>query len=308
LLRDLLRSHPGVTIAPESHFIPRFYRAYGDPSSDEEAWRIARSILKTPRVGLWQIAAQPSDFAGCRSFSQVTSRLFEIWARKEGRPRWGDKTPHYVGEIPLLIELFPDAQVIHIIRDGRDVALSWLRTQFEPRNLYTAARMWKEMVTKGRRDGAVLSGHCYMELRYETLLAEPEATMREVCEFLNEPWDPAVLSPSSIDAKFVPGNRAIAGAVLQGDIVRDNAGKWRAGMSLSQRSLFESVAGDLLRELDYPVEDFARPLSRGMEILLATDHRLRVLASGLWKLHRPRRRRAMISRAGTMLRRLLRSL
>jgi hypothetical protein len=306
LLRDLLRSHPGITIPPESHFIPRFYRAYGHPSSDEEAWRIARSILKTPRVALWQITAQPRDFACCRSFNEVTSRLFEIWARKEGKPRWGDKTPHYVRDIPLLLRLFPDAQVIHVIRDGRDVALSWLRTQFEPRNLYMAARMWKEMVTQGRRDGALLPARSYMELSYETLLAQPEATMRGVCRFLNEPWDSAVLSLNSLDVMLGWKNRAITRVALQGNIVRDNSGKWRDGMTLRQRALVESVAGDLLKELGYPLEGLALPLSRGTEILLETDHRLRFLASNLWKLRRSRHRRAAISRAGTMLRRLLR--
>jgi hypothetical protein len=257
-------------------------------------------------VSLWQIVAQPLDFAGCRSFSEVTSRLFEIWARKEGKPRWGDKTPHYVRDIPLLIQLYPGAQVIHVIRDGRDVALSWLRTQFEPRNLYMSARMWKEMVTKGRRDGAVLPGRSYMELSYESLLAQPEVTMRGVCQFLNEPWDSAVLSLNRLDVMPGRKNRAITSVALQDNIVRDNAGKWRDGMTLRERTLVESVAGDLLRELGYPLEGLALPLSRGTGILLETDHRLRVLASDLWKLRRSRRRRAAISRAGTMLRRLLR--
>ena len=306
LLRDLLRSHPGITIAPESHFIPRFYLSYGDPSSDQEAWRIARSILKTRRVGLWQIVAQPTDFIGCRSFSEVTTRLFELWAREKGKPRWGDKTPHYVRHIPLLIQLFPDAQVIHVVRDGRDVALSWLRTRFEPRNLYKAARLWKEMATKGRRDGATLPADSYLEVRYETLLADPEATMRGVCQFLNEPWEPAVLTPSRFDVMFGKKSRVRTDAALHRDIVRDNAGKWRAAMSLRQRALFESVAGDLLGELDYPLEGLARPLSRGTEILLETDHRLRFLASNLWKLRRPHRRRAAVSFAGTLLRRVLR--
>jgi hypothetical protein len=153
----LLFSHPSIAIPGESHFIPRFYRAFGDPSSDTEAWRLARRILANPRVAAWGITPQEHDFAGCRSFSAVTRRLFEIWAEKQGKPRWGDKTPHYVLDIGLLIRLFADAQVVHIIRDGRDVALSWLRTRFEPRNLYVAARMWAEMVAKGRREGRLVS-------------------------------------------------------------------------------------------------------------------------------------------------------
>lgn len=296
LLRDLLRSHPNLTIAPESHFIPRFYRAFGDPSSDDQAWQLARRILKTPRVALfWRITAEQRDFAGCRSFSAVTRRLFEIWAAKEGKPRWGDKTPHYVRDIPLLLRLFPEALVIHIVRDGRDVALSWLRTRFEPRNLYVAALLWKEMVTRGRRDGALLPPGIYLEVRYEALVAEPEATMRSVCEFLHEPYDPAVLSPSRIALPPWLAARQQSKLALAGSIVKDSAGRWRSGMSARQRALFESVAGDLLGELGYPVEGFARQLSRGEKLLWEADHQLRFLARSLWRLRKPFHRHAALS-------------
>jgi len=307
LLRDLLRSHPNLTFPPESHFIPRFYRAFGDPSSDEQAWQLARRILKSPRVALlWRITAEKRDFAGCRSFSGVTRRLFEIWAGKDGKPRWGDKTPHYVRDIPLLLRLFPEAQVIHIVRDGRDVALSWLRTRIEPRNLYVAARMWKEMVTQGRHDGALLRPGAYFELRYETLLTEPEATMRSVCEFLIEPYDAVVLSPNRI----APGRRRHAiepgSPALACIIVRNNAGGWRSGMSLRQRVLFESVAGGLLSELGYPVEGLAGTLSRGERLLWEADHQARFLARTLWKLCRPYRRRAVASFGWAIVRSFLR--
>lgn len=198
LLRDLLRAHPNLTFPEESHFIARFYRAYGDPSSDRQAWKLARRILRTVQVGTWGIDLEARDFAGCRSFSEVVRRVFAAWARREGKPRWGDKTPHYVHEIPLLLELFPEAQIIHIVRDGRDVALSWLKKRFEPQNLYKAAQLWVDMVSRGRSDGSLLPASVYHEVRYETLLAQPEQTMRQVCDFLKEPFDPAVLSPNRI--------------------------------------------------------------------------------------------------------------
>jgi hypothetical protein len=307
LLRDLLRSHPNLTFPPESHFIPRFYRAYGEPCSGEEAWRLARRILNNPRISMqWGIAPEQSDFAGCRSFSEVTRRLFEIWAAQEGKARWGDKTPHYVRDIPLLLRLFPDAQVIHIVRDGRDVALSWLRARFEPCNLYVAARMWKEMVTKGRRDGASLPPETYLELRYETLLAEPEATMRNVCAFLNEPYCAAVLSLNRIPPepwRDIPGPKSPAFA---NGIVRDNGGRWRSGMSLGQKALFESVAGALLAELGYPVEGLARTLSRGETLFWEAGHQTCFVARTLWRLRRLYFRRAARSLGWAMLRRCLR--
>ncbi|MGO9012164.1 MAG: sulfotransferase family protein [Bryobacteraceae bacterium] len=304
LLRDLLRSHPNLTFPPESRFIPRLYRAFGDPSSDEQAWQLAGRILKTPRLALrWGITVHERDFAGCRSFSEVTRRLFEIWAAKEGKPRWGDKTPHYVRNIPLLLRLFPEAQVIHIVRDGRDVVLSWLRTRLEPGNLYVAARLWKEMVKQGRQDGALLPSGTYFELRYETLLAEPEATMRSVCEFLGEPYAAVVLFPNRITLELRRTARELSDPAFADSIVSDNAGAWRSGMSLRERTLFESVAGGLLSELGYPVEGLARPLSRGEKLLREADHQMRFLARSLWRLRRPSQRRAVLSFGWAMVRR-----
>jgi hypothetical protein len=72
----------------------------------------------------------------------------------------------------LLAELLPTARIIHIHRDGRDVALSWMATGFGPANAYTAATAWKSLVAAGRRDGSAHSDS-YLDVRYETLLSEP---------------------------------------------------------------------------------------------------------------------------------------
>jgi len=304
LVRDLLRSHPNVTIAPETHFIPIFYRAFAEPASSQEVWQLARRILGSPRVARWwRISAAQPDFAACRTFSDVTRRVFELWAAKEGKPRWGDKTPHYVREIPLLLRLFPDAQIVHIVRDGRDVALSWVETRFEPGNLYVAARMWNEMVTKGRQDGTLLPPGSYLELRYESLLAEPEATMRSLCAFLNEPFDPAVLTPNRIawDSNGAP--TWTRGPDFRVRIVGGNAGGWRSRMSLRRRTLFESVAGGLLSELGYPVEGLARKISPGEKLLWETAHMMQSLSRKLRRLRRPSWRRTAFSLAWATLRR-----
>jgi len=93
---------------------------------------------------------------------------------------------------------------------------------------------------------------------------------------------------------------------LTGVILRDNAGKWKSRMSLRQRTLFESVAGDLLDELGYPVEGLARRLSRGEKMVRVADHRLRSLAGTLWKMRRPYYRRLKAASAWARLRAFLR--
>ena len=146
------------------------------------------------------MSLQAADFAECRSFREVVCRLFEAWARQEKKRRWGDKTPHYVTEMPVLLELFPKAKAIHIFRDGRDVALSRLPVRMEPRNLYTAARRWKTWVSAGRRFGASLPRESYLEIRYETLLEQPSETMQAVCAFS----DVAAASPVLVDDAQAP--------------------------------------------------------------------------------------------------------
>jgi hypothetical protein len=203
----------------------------------------------------------PSAFAEDRSFRQVVSRIYEEWARKQNKIRWGDKTPHYVTYIPTLLEIFPSAKIIHIYRDGRDVALSWLRVRFGPRNLFTAACAWKAMVSRGRQAGATLPEETYLEVRYESLLSHPEETMKHVCEFIGEPFTEAVLRPTV--GRLPSRHRPLVGAQrrpssARTEIITTNTAKWKKNMSGSDRILFESLAGDLLKALGYDTEGVTR--------------------------------------------------
>lgn len=264
LLRDLLRSHPRLTFPPESHFIPAFYRGYGDPGSAKEAVDLATRLLRLEWIRQWDIALTPGDFVEDRSFDAVVCRLFDAWARTENKPRWGDKTPHYIQNILTLVELFPSARVIHIVRDGRDVALSWLKAGFEPRNLYTAATLWKRYVSTGRRAGMMLPLATYLEVRYESMLGAPADTMRAVCDFVGESYTDAVLTQSPILrvlrpkrlGKPRPAEQPIAQATPA------SVARWKTAMSAGDQLVFESVAGDLLATLDYETAGVTRPISR----------------------------------------------
>ena len=283
LLRDLLRSHPRLTFPEESHFIPALYRAYGDPKNEREARALAARILAAGWVKAWGLTLDPSAFAGDRSFARMVSRIYEAWAERQQKPRWGDKTPRYVLEIPLLLKLFPGAKILHIVRDGRDVALSWLRYGIGPRNLYTAARMWSDMVRAGRRAGAALGAERYLEVRYEALLADPAAVMRRVCAFIDEPFTEAVLRPntSAGEGAADPGKlryffigKPRGRRPRQQEIVAAYAGKWKQAMTPAQRILFESAAGDLLRELGYETEGRVRRITSAERRMWKAHHRL----------------------------------
>ncbi len=284
LLRDLLRSHPDLSFPLPSFFIPKLYRLYGDPGGEAEAQRLAAIILRFDWVRRWELEANPSDFSSCRSYREVVSRLFEAWARKEGKRRWGDKTPDYVADIPTILEIFPSAKIIHIYRDGRDVALSWVQSQFGAYNIFSAADQWNRCVNAGRTAGAGLRPESYLEVGYETLLSEPEVTLRRICGFLGESFYSSMLKPNFLVPRHYPlwfGERKPTW-VSDREIVRSNSGKWKTAMTPSDRVLFESVAGELLRTLGYETGEHTRAISRSERLWWKLHN---ACASTLWRLN-----------------------
>jgi hypothetical protein len=273
LLRDILHAHSNLTFPTESHFIPVFFKAYGDPQNEGEAWRLAQKILKLRWVRSWELALEPGDFAADRSFREIVTRVYQEYARKQKKTRWGDKTPQYVAEIPVLYALFPECKIIHVYRDGRDVALSWLRVGLDARNIFTAALSWKKFVSKGRRDGAALPTSAYFEVRYETLLALPREVIKDVCAFLEEPFSEALLRRNPLRHKqrqLRLGQRDFG--ILDTQIVTTNAQKWKTEMPPRARVLFESLAGDLLASMSYEVAGATRTISRPERMMWRTHH------------------------------------
>ena len=138
LLQYILRSHPRISLPTgESHFFIPLYRNvrnYGDLSKRENIrlvleamYQQSADFLDTDLHGLtFNIGKLTDEFYAERRFSMqsIIAGLFEKNAAMEGKTRWGDKTPYYVLHIPKLLEWFPNGQIIHLIRDGRDVALS----------------------------------------------------------------------------------------------------------------------------------------------------------------------------------------
>jgi hypothetical protein len=276
LLRDLLRSHPRLAFGYESYFVPKLYRAHGDPRTDRAARALAARILRLSWVRRWGLELDPSSLAHHRSYASLVAAIYGELARIEGKPRWGDKTPQYVAEIPTLIELFPEAKILHVYRDGRDVALAWLKTPYGPQNLFTAASAWRELVTTGRSDGARLPPSSYTEIRYEALLTRPEETMRRVCQFVDEPFTADVLRPTLLppsSSRQLVGKRPMRALAGEAAIASSNVGNWKGAMPPTDRSLFESLAGDLLEELGYETEGVGRRVSGLERIAWGAHHR-----------------------------------
>jgi hypothetical protein len=181
----------------------------------------------------------------------IASVLFARYAAGKGKPRWGDKTPRYRYFIPQLHRVFPDAKFIHVLRDGRDTALSAWRAPFGPKTWAAAVYDWRDSVRSAWNGQRCLPRESLLEVRYEDLLVNPAAVLTRVCSFLQEEYHPAMLQFSEVASKEVPAWEAGWHAKLQKPLDAGNTQKWKADLSPEQLVLFERVAGKELMAAGY---------------------------------------------------------
>jgi hypothetical protein len=186
------------------------------------------------------------DWAGVlektQGFPEIVKSILLQIARQTGKRRIGSKYPVFGRHLSLLNALFPDCRVIHVVRDGRDCALSHKRVVWGHQNTYSAAVHWRRYIEIARRHSRNLSDR-YLEIRYEDLLMESEKTMRVLENFITGTYK------HGIAERFVNDN-----ALLK----TDKIGRWREDMPVGSQALFEYVAGDMLEACGYPLTRLAQ--------------------------------------------------
>jgi hypothetical protein len=269
LLRLMLDSHPDLAIPPETGFVPDLIDAA------ERSGATPRDLLR-PVVNArsWgdfgieedELLERFSSLSVIDAGSAVRA-FYTAYAEHAGKPRWGDKTPGYTLHIRRIERAVPEARFVHIIRDGRDVALSRMKSlALRPVSVQRAARRWRRRLTRARKQGARVEH--YREVRYESLVTDPEPTLRKLCDFLELEWDGRMLRYhedaqerlSELDREIPPvegkpgrpaENRRALHTLTGGPPTQSRIGRWRTEMSAADRAAFDEEAGELLRDLGY---------------------------------------------------------
>ncbi len=210
LLRLMLRTHPRIAIAPETRFLLSAYehrRAYGDlrelPNRRALAeWIVAGADTRFGELGLDPRTVASEIIDGPPTLGSAIGIALRAYARSLNRPRWGDMRPAYVQHIDELLRLFPDAQIVHVIRDGRDCVAALKRSPSWRMGTYHAIATWTQAIDAGRAASQRLPADSYVEIQYEHLVADPEASLRRLCEFLEEEYAPPMAEqtePASLE-------------------------------------------------------------------------------------------------------------
>jgi len=264
MLRLILDRSPDIAIPTESMIlvdVANVRARYGALDSDAAFDRLAADVWRHPKVREWRLPGGPPRRAGRTGDAAYRAALeapFRAYAAVHGKPGWGDKTPFYVAHVAEIKRVFPEARVLNLVRDGRDVALSLLRVPFGPANVWAAAHTWRAAVEAGER-AAARYGEDVMTVRYEDLVADPAAVVPAICAFAGIAYEPAMLAiEESAAERLARGQEGWFQALFAG-INAGSVGRWRGEMSPAQRATFAAVAGDALRRHGYDVPDDGRP-------------------------------------------------
>jgi hypothetical protein len=272
LLRMMLDSHPELTIPPETHFVPDVIKACNRGDGTPES---VLAAMKSSRE--WgdfdfsdeEMLGRLRD-GGRKLEAGVALRIFyEAYAERQGKPRWGEKTPRYVGKMRQIQAALPEARFVHVVRDGRDVALSVLDRTVRELTAADVAKRWKRKVQKAR-DAAPQLDH-YVEVRYEDLILDTEPTLRGICEFIELDWDDALLAyherssdrlaemqralpADDRSAELDVDRRMATHAMTTKPPDADRVSRWKREMPEADRRSFEEIAGPMLADLGYETD------------------------------------------------------
>lgn len=252
LLRAALEAHPIVAIPPETHFLADVVEICQTPGTNAE--RVVELLASEPHWPLFELPVE-SVAARLPARGRIKPKtalraFYEAYAQARGRMRWGDETPGYLHSMRLIAQALPESRFVHVVRDPRDVALSQVASGLlRPDAMAAAASQWAREV--GRAQRLARRADRYLQLRYEDLREDPEASLGRVCEFCDLPWDPAVER-----AHHAAVNASLAGQPLPTrpgtrTVVAEPPGRWREVMGWDESVACEAAAGALLMQLGY---------------------------------------------------------
>lgn len=202
----------------------------------------------------------------CHTAGAFLRIFMEDISRAQNVDRWAECTPEHLLYVPWIRRELPDAQFIHIIRDGRDVALSLQKQGWvqpfpwdKDQSLIVAGIFWEWIVGKGREFGRA-PGPDYIEVRYEDLMAEPRSALARLGQFINHDLNYDRIQQVAIGSVNEP-NTSFTSEVQKGGF--QPVGRWRNSFSSGDLAAFEGAIGPFLKESGYPLEATEKPRKAG---------------------------------------------
>jgi hypothetical protein len=253
-MRSMLTSHPNIAMTRRTNLWPRFYNRYGDLSRRENFERCLDAMLHYKHVAFLKPDAdriRREFWQGTPSYARLFALFQEHHAEQEGKPRWGDQTERIERYADLVLAAYPTAKMIHMIRDPRDrYEASHTRRR---RWVGGATARWLHSVGLAKRNLQNYPDR-YKVVRYETMVTYPEATLREVCAFLDEEYHPAMLVMAGAPRFQREIGSASGNGSGQSPLSTEFIGRYRQALSQREIAFMQMHAGREMAAFGYALE------------------------------------------------------
>lgn len=258
LLRAMLGRHSSIAGGLETFWFNLDFAGSVKPGEETRNWDGTRNeplkdhiirladFFEMEKAVVDQIAARssgPEDFI---------DRFMARYASSAGKKRWVEKTPANVLHVERIFSFWPTGLFIYILRDPRDVYSSVRRTGkwAEPE---TFAKLWIKFVAAYESAGKSPFSNSVLELRYEDLVLDPFKTMRDVIDFIGEPWEESVALFDGEQTEFervkkITGKSSLTLQQLSRPLAGNRVGAWKTELDDPKKL---SEVEDLIHEAGF---------------------------------------------------------
>ncbi len=287
LLGSMLGTHSECLCTPESQFIVQVPSGSALDVNHIDPQTVLDTIMKHPRFKIWRLQIDSSFIwhgQSIISYPELIKWIVKEYGKANGKSSphiWIDHTPSNVKYAATLIALFPEAKMIHIVRDGRAVASSLLSVTWGAASVDRAAYFWLRNLAYGLAVESFYGSIKVMRVKYEDLVNTPEATLQHVSSFLGIDYQPQMMIGNGFKVpSFTRKDHALVGRALD----RRRVSAWQTELTLRQIEIFESTTGDMLRYLGYDTRfgASARPMTI-IERCISSLKTLQMFIGNLWQ-------------------------
>lgn len=254
LIYALLASHPRIAMTRRTNLWTYFYNQYGDISQPENFERCLGMMMKYKRLVVLKPDAdelRQEFWQGEPTYGRLFSLLEQQYARRVGKPRWGDKSLNTERYAEPIFAAYPGAKILHMMRDPRDRFASVMaRWKFRRGGVGAGIAMWLSSANLAEENRQRYPNQ-YKIIRYETLATKPEETLREICAFIHEEYAPEMLAMHGAKSFREQGSNSSYGQRKPGVISTDSIGRFRQVLSQNEIAFIQAVARDEMLALSY---------------------------------------------------------